>query len=301
MTRPVASLFQAMPVALHTGLACDLLALDLPTAWHDDDDDRRAMVPERFTIARGVAIVPVNGLLTFSNPMLEYYYGWSTYTGICASMAELAANSDVAAITMEFNTPGGYVTGCEAAARAIADAAKIKPVHVLIHPLAASAGYWLASQGRDITMTPGSVVGSIGVALQTSAPVQPDHWGEQWFAMTSTNARAKWPNPTTPEGQTELQRSLDEAELRFHAAVAAGRKIAPAALKSQLSVTEDERDGGAVFEADQAIPRGLADAAQTRAEFYNRIFGQYAPKPRTATSARAHAAQAAAAAAQAAI
>lgn len=301
MKRTVASLLSASPVALSLGLASHLLAMDLPVAWGDDDDspDPRKAVIERYTISRGVAVLPINGLLTFNNVFLEYYLGWSTYTGLISAATELATNTDVAAVAVEVNSPGGFVIGLEGAAQALAALAKVKPLHVLVNPLAASAAYWLASQGTDVTMTPGSVVGSIGVALTTSAPVQPDNWGEQWFAMTSGHARAKWPMPNTDEGKAELQRSLDESEARFHAAVAAGRKIDPAALTAQLSVTDDPRDGGAVFEGADAISRGLADVSQTRAEFYERIFGAYAPKPRV-TGSRAFAARAAAALAAAA-
>jgi len=305
MKRPIiASLFGSAPVAMAMDYASAMLAADIPTTPQTEAAGGAggivASAPERFTVQRSVAIVPVRGLLTFNSFILERYLGWATYSGLADTMTELAANTDVTGIVLEIDSPGGFVTGIDVASLAIAAAARLKPVHALVNPLAASGGYWLGSQARDITMTPGSVVGSIGVAVMASAPVQPDNYGEQHFVMTSTNARAKRPDPTTDEGKAELQRSLDEAEARFHAVVAAGRNIPIADLTTRLSVTDDPRDGGATFAPEDAIARGLADQAETRAAFYDRIFGTYAPKPRTVAS-RGYAARAAAAMAVASI
>lgn len=305
MKRPIiASLFGSAPVAMAMDYAQAMLAADIPTEAQPEAVGRASSLvvsgSERFTIQRGVAVVPVRGLLTANSFILERYLGWATYFGLVETMAELAANTDVSGVVMEYDSPGGFVTGIGAAAEAIAACAAVKPVHALVNPLAASGGYWLASQCRDVTVTPGSVVGSIGVALMASAPVQPDNWGDQNYVMTSTHARAKRPDPSTDEGRAELQRSLDEAEARFHAVVAAGRRIDPSALTAQLSVTDDPRDGGATFEPEDAIARGLADQLETRAAFYDRIFGTYAPQPRKVVS-RGFAARAAAAEAEAAL
>ena len=305
MKRPViASLFGSAPVAMAMDFASALLAEDIPTTPRTEAvGEAGGMVAsssERFTVQRGVAVVPVRGLLTFNSFILERYLGWTTYAGLVETFNELARNPDVTGVVIEGDSPGGLVTGLDAAGQAIAACAKLKPVHALVNPLAASAAYWLISQARDITMTPGSVVGSVGIALNASTPVQPGSNGEQAYLLTSSNARAKRPDPATDEGRAELQRSLDEAEARFHAAVSAGRNIPIADLTTRLSVTDDPRDGGATFAPGDAIARGLADQAETRAAFYDRILGTYAPQPRKVAS-RGYAARAAAAMASAAL
>lgn len=306
MRRTVASVCGASPLALSLDLAGPVLAQELPmaqdraAAWGDDSPERNRQGPERFVITRGLAVVPVRGLLSYNNAMLERWLGWSTYQGLEDSLDQLAANAEVAAIVLDLDTPGGFVTGLEAAAAAVARAAAVKPVHALVNPMAASAGYWLASQAREITMAPGAVVGSIGVALLAAAPVQPDRDGQQWRVMTSHHARAKRPDPESDAGRAELQRGLDEAEAQFHAAVAAGRNIPADQLQARLSVSADLRDGGASFGAAAATARGLADRAESRAAFYARLFGAYAPKPRPG-ALRGHAAQAEAALAAAAL
>ena len=294
MTRTVATMIGHMlPLALAEDLAAPLLAQALPEAAQPAAS---AAVPDRFAIARGVAVVPVRGVLTANTIEYERWFGWATYHGLAETLAHLAQSEDAAAIVLEIDSPGGYVYGLEAAAEAIAAAAAVKPVHALVNPLAASAAYWLASQAGEIVMTPGAVAGSIGVALMTAAYVQPGAAsGAQIFEMTSRHARAKRPDASTETGRAELQRGLDDHEAAFHAAVAAGRKIPEGDLAARLSVSDDPQDGGAVFRAAEAIRRGLADRAETRAAFYDRVLAGAAPRPRPGS--RAFAARAAAAAA----
>jgi ClpP class serine protease len=235
---------------------------------------------ERFAISRGVAVVPVRGMLTPNGVLYERYFGWSTYQGIEETMSDLARDEEVSAIVLDVDCVGGMVLGLDAASDAINEAKAVKPVHALVNPVAASAAYWLVSQATDIAMTPGALAGCIGTRVASGAPVQPDQWGDQWFEISSSNARAKNPDPTTEAGMAEFKRSLDESEAAFHAIVAAGRGIDLAALPAILSVTDDVQDGGAMFGCDQAIARGLADTKETRAQFYDRIMTAYAPAPR---------------------
>lgn len=286
----IAGLIDGQVMALSDPHAAVLLGQAMP-----GEAVPQAAQPERFVIQRGIAVVPIRGMLTPNSVLLEYYLGWTTYLGLAETLRELAANADVGAIVLDVDSPGGFVVGLDGAAEAVRRAARAKPVHALASPLAASAAYWLACQARDLTVTPGGVVGSIGIALSASASVAPGTNGRQQVDMTSTHARAKRPDPMTDEGRAELQRSLDAEEARFHAAVAAGRKISLADLPGRLSVTDDPRDGGAVFSPEEAVARGLADRVETRDDFYIRVQGAYAPRPRAQSRAFAARARAAAA------
>jgi ClpP class serine protease len=295
MRNTIASYIGAQAMAVDVGFGTGLLGMALPTAEQPVAAFSAGGVTiqrgERFAISRGIGVMPVRGMLTPNSEILERYLGWSTYVGIEDTAALLAASDEVAAVVLEFDSPGGLVIGMDAAVAAVAALAQVKPVYAMVNPLAASAAYHIASQCTSIAVTPGGVVGSIGVMRAGSWPVQPDMYGEEWSIDLSTHARAKWPNPTTEAGKREIARSLDESEARFHANVAAGRGIDPAALTAQLSVTDDPVDGGAIFYADDAIKRGLADSQETRAAFYDRVMSAHAPAPkgqaRSAFAARA--------------
>lgn len=296
MRNSVMALFSGAPAAVAVDLARDLLAMDMPKIEARNGDAVAASV-ERFTVQRGVAVVPVRGILTPNSAVLERWFGWSTYFGIMDAMAELSARADVSAIVLDIDSPGGLVTGTAGAAEAVAAARAVKPVHAIAAPLAASAAYWIGSQAGSLAVIPGGIVGSIGIAMMASSIVGPDGWGEQWYSLTSSHARAKRPDPGTEEGMTELRRSLDEYEAVFHAAVATGRGIPADDLPSRLSVTTDPRDGGAVFQGQEAVSRGLADTVETRNAFYARIFEEYGAGTKNAARAQYRARAAAAAAA----
>lgn len=300
MKNTIANYIGGQLMAVDFGLAADMLAMPVPQSEQAVAAFAAGGVTlqrgERFAVAGNMAFMPVRGLLTPASEAMERYMGWSTYAGIEDSASQLAASDQVAAVAIEFDSPGGMVIGMEAAVAAISALAKIKPVYALVNPMAASAAYNMASQATSISVTPGGIVGSIGVARQASWPVATDMDGEQLSIHVSSHARAKMPNPTTEAGLREIMRSLDESEARFHANVAAGRGIDPAALAAQLSVTDDPADGGAIFYAADAIKRGLADTQETRAAFYDRVMSAHAPAPRGQTS-RAFAARAAAASA----
>ena len=294
--RTIGHLMQSCAMALAHDGGDALLGSDAPAAMIEAAGAQVITIErgERYAVQRGVAVVPVRGLLTPNAFLFERYMGWATYQGLAETMAALIVDQECTGIVLDMDTPGGMVRGIDEAAEAIVAAAAIKPVHALVNPLCASAGYWLASQATDITCTPGSEVGSIGTRLVKTSPQKSDNWGDRWFEVSSSNARAKNPDPATDEGMAELRRSLDESEARFHAAVARGRGIDPGALAAQLSVTDDPKDGGAVFFPQDAIARGLADGIEARDAFYARVMAQYAPVIRP--QSRAYSAQAAAAA-----
>ncbi|WP_066706951.1 S49 family peptidase [Celeribacter ethanolicus] len=285
-------------MALDRALSLDHLAQVWPEAMLEADGGGAKMMaaPERFRVERGVAVVPIRGVLTANSAILEKYFGWTTYRGLEETCDTLAADDSVQTVILDANSGGGMVLGLKGAANALTRLAQAKPVHALVDTVAASAAYWLAAQAGEISMTAGAVVGSIGVGVSSYAYVQPGGSGVQLFEFTSTHARAKWPDPSTEEGRAEILRDLDATEAEFHDAVAAARGVSRDELTARLSVTDDPRDGGAVFGPAEAMARGLADRMEIRAEFYARLIGEGVTKPKSrsrASLARASAALAA--------
>lgn len=301
MTRPtIGTLIGDCPLALNEN-ALPYLDNDLPDEAIDNSTSTFALANEgvqiergqRFVVHRGVAYVPVRGIMTPNSAMLEKYLGWATYHGLVDTMAAVKASDEVQATVMIFDTPGGAVLGIQGAVEAIRSAASVKPVHGVVNPLAASAGYWLASQCHDISLTPGSWVGSVGTMITGAQPMQPGMSGAQAFVQTSTHAGAKRPDLSSDHGKELTQLRLDEMEAGFLADVAQGRGIAPEELSARMSRTDSSKDGGDVFWGPDALERGLADRVEIMTEFMARVASQYAPKPRTKTSAYAALAEAA--------
>lgn len=280
-----------------------LLGAEMPSAKPEQVAPLAAMADagveigrgERFVIHRGVAYVPVRGVLTANTDIYERWFGWSTYHGLGETMGAVSASEDVSAVVMFFDTPGGAVMGVQGAADAVRDCAKTKPVHALVHPWAASAGYWLASQCSDITLTPGAWVGSVGTMMTGRQPVQPGMSGDQTFVLTSRHAGAKRPDLSTEEGRAVSQKRLDVLEDEFHAVVAEGRGVTVDELRVQMSRSDNVLSGADIFWGDEAVERGLADGVETIPDFMSRVSQQYAPKPAAQNRSRAFGVRASAA------
>lgn len=240
---------------------------------------------QRFAVHQRVAYVPVRGLLTPNSAVLERYLGWSTYHGIAETMATLSASDEVEAVVLFFDTPGGAVMGIQSAVAAIQACAAVKPMHALVHPLAASAGYWLASQCQDLSASPGSWVGSVGTMLTAYQPVRPGETGNQIYILTSEHAGAKRPDLSTDEGKAISMVRLNAMEAEFLSAVAQGRGIAVDDVPGRMSRTDDDKMGGDVFWDEDAVSRGLVDQIETVASFMSRVGGLYAPKKQTRSRA----------------
>src|ERR1700688_3793028 len=78
--------------------------------------------------------------------------GWadSDYSEIRAHVRRALADPNVKTIDLFVDSPGGSVLGLPETADVIHAANKIKPVRTFVTGIAASAAYWLGSQGSSI-------------------------------------------------------------------------------------------------------------------------------------------------------
>lgn len=76
---------------------------------------------------------------------------------------QVAADKRAAAAVLYVNSRGGSATASEAMRQALDQINSLKPLVVVMGPVAASGGYWVATSGRWIVARPGTLTGSIGV------------------------------------------------------------------------------------------------------------------------------------------
>lgn len=80
---------------------------------------------------------------------------------------EARADSEVKAVVLRIETPGGAVGASQEIYRAIRLTDSVKPVVASVVNLGASGGYYAAVGARTIFANPGSLTGSIGVITQS--------------------------------------------------------------------------------------------------------------------------------------
>jgi protease-4 len=79
------------------------------------------------------------------------------------TLRSLRANESVDAVVLRVASPGGTIPGSEAQYRAVKRLAREKPVVASVRGTAASGGYYSILPAESIHVTPGSLVGSVGV------------------------------------------------------------------------------------------------------------------------------------------
>ncbi|QDL10158.1 signal peptide peptidase SppA [Brasilonema octagenarum UFV-E1] len=140
----------------------------------------------------------------------------------------LRQDKNVKAVVLRINSPGGSVTGSDVIQREVRLTGQDKPVIVSMGNVAASGGYWIATDSKRIFAEPNTITGSIGVfgqilnfqKLANDNGVTWDSVKTARYADTQTVAR-----PKSPEELAIYQRSVNRIYDTFLDKVAQGRKL----------------------------------------------------------------------------
>lgn len=206
------------------------------------------------TVRAGVALIPVIGPIFPRVSLVNASAGGTGLDGIMHDFRVASQSPDVERIVMLYDTPGGVVSGLGEAADGIR--ASEKPITAFVTGLAASAGYWLASQAGEIIADRSAQLGNIGVVASMSRQEQAGQDGRRVYEIVSTNAPDKRPDPSTEEGRAALQAQVDQIEHVFMGDVARGRGVSLATVRSEFG-------RGASVSAARAVELGMADRIGT--------------------------------------
>jgi len=266
-----------MPGYLEAIEALAMRALEHPAvqAVADDGHAERhfaaiAQMGERISGTRSAAIRNGVGALPIMGPILPRAAmmnpsgaGAVALDHLAADWRVLQAEKSVRKIMLVVDSPGGVTTDVAAFARLVAQSSK--PVVAHVTGMGCSAAYWVISGASEISIDPTAMVGSIGVMMGGSVQEGPDQAGRREVAVVSKNAPNKRPDLTTEEGRAAVRETVDAIEDVFIAAVARGRGVTEAAVRSDFGQGGVRAGVGAVEHrmADRVEADGL-DAAIRR-------------------------------------
>jgi protease-4 len=170
------------------------------------------------------------------------------------ALDDAADDSDVKALIVVVNSPGGTVVGAEQLYARLRDVAKKKPVVVTMGTLATSAGYYIAVGGDRIFAYEGTITASIGVVFQaTDLTALLEKIGVKVEAIKSGAVKAS-PNPfekTSPEARAVIDAMVKDSFDQFLGLVRERRKL----NDDQVKTIAD----GRVVTGRQAKVLGLVD------------------------------------------
>jgi protease-4 len=134
-----------------------------------------------------------------------------------------------------------------------------KPVHAVVGNMAASAGYYIASAADNIYANQASLIGSIGVRLDSFGAVDAiERLGLERRLLTAGEHKGLLDpfSPVDETGQEHLQSVLDSVHRQFIDAVKQGRG-------DRLS-NDPDLFSGLVWNGEQAVALGLIDELKDR-------------------------------------
>lgn len=219
--------------------------------WNDEDNKDKPKEP--YAIVDNVAVIEISGVLGKRIDEFDRMSGVTDVDDTSRALALAAADRRAAGIVLSLDTPGGSVTGIPELAEKIKETSNTKPVVAFTDTMAASAGYWLASQASAIITAPSAVLGSIGVYLAVlDRSVQYQLAGVKQDVIKAGRYKgAGIPGTSLSEDQRAmLQGRVDHVFEEFKNAVRSGR--APRQIA-------DETMQGQDFFGRQSIALGLAD------------------------------------------
>jgi len=188
-----------------------------------------------------IARVSVSGLITDDQKMLEL-------------LDKVGKSSQVRAVILDINSPGGTTTGGEAMYDAIRRLAEKKPVVAVCGTLATSAAYIVALATDRIFVYGNTITGSVGVIFQ---------WADVSELMRTLGVKVEEvksgplkavPNPFEPtdeKGRALAAEMVQEAKVWFVDLVGKRRNLVPAAVPGLTD--------GRVYSGRQALALKLVD------------------------------------------
>ncbi len=219
----------------------------------EDDDDATgpALEPLYVVAGGGIAVVRVEGVIGKRLSLMETMCGGCDLDTVAAALTAAAADGNVRAVLLDFDSPGGIGVGLPELSVQIARLREVMPVFAFSDYLMASAAYWLAAQADEIYCTPSAVVGSIGAYF--AACDDSEAWkmagkerlifnGDATYKAMGTPGKA-W----TDDEKAYMQARSVKATAAIRAAAQANRVLAPETMQGQT------------FDGEEALGANLVD------------------------------------------
>lgn len=237
------------------------------SSWEKYLDDGKPLIPSaleatdwpilegsrRVSQAGDVAVLPVVGPLIPRAGAFTSMSGMTSVQSLSYDFNVAMESEEIETIILNIDSPGGEVTGINEFAEMIYAAREKKKILSYVYGLGASAGYWIASAGSKIIMSPTAEVGSIGVvAAYTSYKEAQAKKGIKEIEIVSSQSPNKRPDIESNSGRMQIQQIVDDLANVFINSVAKNRGVTADVVISNYGQ-------GGLFVGDKAIEQGLAD------------------------------------------
>ncbi|MSR88307.1 MAG: signal peptide peptidase SppA [Candidatus Margulisbacteria bacterium] len=207
----------------------------------------------------GIGLIQIYGPISVSNTSTVFGGGGGSDNWV-EQIKTLKEDKRVKAIVLRINSPGGTVGASQ---EIYQELIKLKretktPIIVSIADVGASGGFWVAMAGDTIFANPGSMVGNIGVIMNSMNFSELAHkLGLEmttYKSVTFKDTGSGWRKPTAEENRL-LQDLVKNVHEQFVTVVQTSRKLTPEKARALAD--------GRIYTGEQAQKAGLIDQLGT--------------------------------------
>jgi signal peptide peptidase SppA len=237
-----------------------------PMAYDEwDDGDSSSYEETPYDLSQGIAVIDVSGTLVQKSSNLRPYSGMLGYNAVRHNFLAALNDTEVKAIVLSIDSPGGEVAGCFDLADLIYESRSIKPTLAILNEAAYSAAYALASACEQITVPRTGGTGSVGVIcmhIDQSKAVEKAGLAVTIIKYGDRKADGNQFNPLTAEAMKRFQDDVDEMGELFVATVARNRNLSPDVVRKTQATT---------FLGAAGVEIGFADAVMAPDEAFRSL------------------------------
>lgn len=239
-------------VAVPVGLWGKSAATTSSESEKDNDEKRFSFIGKKDRIQ----VIKVAGMIMNDEDNNSFFPDPSSSSSVRKQLRKAAENEHIKAVLLRINSPGGTVAMSQELSDAVkAIRAKGKPVVVSMGDVAASGGYYIASQGDKIFASQGTLTGSIGVIMHLmSLQGIEQKVGVAPFVIKSGKFKdiGTMDRPPTKEEEKLLQDIIMDSYDQFITAISEGRKMDKEVVRKLAD--------GRIYSGRQALAVHLIDA-----------------------------------------
>lgn len=224
-------------------------------AWKDSNEPNHK---NNVDIRDGIAILHIDGALTYRSNVWKAIFGMDTYDSIANAFNEIIANDDVKGVVLSIDSPGGILSGVSDLAELIYKNRGTKECGIVAHSAGrmCSAAYWIASACERVIVSSVGEAGSIGVQAVVNNGDSALDGKQTTTILRSSLSPNKNLDPNTPAGRTALEKNIDAAAKVFLETIAGYRG-------TTFENVLENYGQGATFIGKDAVEAGLADGVDS--------------------------------------
>ena len=222
-----------------------------------DQEIRAARAKSNAAVGGGIAVLSLAGVMSQKASMVDDLSGGGGTSTDAFTQAVRSAVADpmVSGIIIDIDSPGGSVFGTGELAAAVFSARNSKPIYGFVNSLCASAAYWVGAQCGQLFITPGGQAGSVGVYMQhvdESGALEQEGLKPTFISAGKYKTEGNSLGPLDDEAKSSLQATVDSYYTMFTAAIAKGRGVPVASVRSGFGE-------GRCLMASDALAAGMVD------------------------------------------